>query len=292
MKTGPLPRAQTSEACALLAQSLAYDAIATVVEEKLWGDNGRRTGAVVGAWQDNELTGVLATAGRFIKLLAVKPSQRRRGVGTALLAAARANAEGNPLRVADHPGNYLSPGVDERYTDGLAFFEARGFQRVGVVENLRANLADNSQVSEARLQSLTQTLADNDVRVSRVSTEQFPVVHAFIEKSFAPVWALEAKRAHEGPRRALHVAWTNETPVAFAAADGNNQGLGWFGPAGTLLAHRGKGIGEALLIACLLDVRGTTDGGVIAWIGPKPFYERTVGATSDRRFVQLEEKKP
>ena len=74
-------------------------------------------------------------------------------------------------------------------------------------------------------------------------------------------------------------------PVAFAAADGNNQGLGWFGPAGTDIAHRGKRLGEALLVRCLEDVRGLPEAGVIAWIGPKAFYAKTVGAVDDRRFV-------
>ncbi|HEX9105241.1 MAG TPA: GNAT family N-acetyltransferase, partial [Polyangia bacterium] len=77
-------------------------------------------------------------------------------------------------------------------------------------------------------------------------------------------------------------------PVAFAAADGNNQGLGWFGPAGTDPAHRGKRLGEALLVRCLEDVRGLPEAGVIAWIGPKEFYRKTVGAVDDRRFVTLE----
>ena len=38
----------------------------------------------------------------------------------------------------------------------------------------------------------------------------------------------------------------------------------------------------------LHDVRGLPEAGVIAWIGPKEFYRKTVGAVEDRRFIQLE----
>jgi predicted N-acetyltransferase YhbS len=109
------------------------------------------------------------------------------------------------------------------------------------------------------------------------------------------VWALEAGRALDGPRRALHMAFVDgdyAAPVAFAAADGNNQGLGWFGPAGTDPGHRGKKLGEALLLRCLEDVRGLPEGGVIAWIGPKEFYAKACGAADDRRFVTLERPAP
>ncbi len=112
---------------------------------------------------------------------------------------------------------------------------------------------------------------------------------AFIARTFAPVWAWEAALAAHGPRRALHAAWRDGAPVAFAAADGNNRGLGWFGPAGTDSQHRGRGLGEALLIRCLEDVRGLPEAGVIAWIGPKPFYARACGAVDDRRFKAWEE---
>ncbi|HXU74312.1 MAG TPA: GNAT family N-acetyltransferase, partial [Polyangia bacterium] len=105
------------EARALLTAALPHDRIDVVAAEKLFGDNGARSGAAVGAFEGDTLVGVIATAGRWIKLLAVDERHRRKGIATALLA----RAEGNPLRVMDHPGNYLSPGLDGRYHDGRAF---------------------------------------------------------------------------------------------------------------------------------------------------------------------------
>lgn len=261
----------------LLARALPHDRIAVVAAEKLFGSDGARAGVTLGAWQHDELVGVLAAAGRWIKLLAVDERQRRRGIATQLLLQLDPDAR---LRVADHPGNYLSPGIDERYHEGLAFFLARGFRQVGLVENLRAPL-------DRPLKRMWVP----GYQLRRVQGDDRPRVLDWIARAFAPVWALEAARAGDGPRHALHAAFaadTPDTPVAFAAADGNNQGLGWFGPAGTDPAHRGKRLGEALLISCLEDVRGLPEGGVIAWIGPKEFYRKTVAAVEDRRFVQLE----
>ena len=124
--------------------------------------------------------------------------------------------------------------------------------------------------------------------IRRVTSADRASLLGWIAAKFAPVWAFEVARALDGPRRAVHAAWRAGTPVAFAAADGNNQGLGWFGPAGTDPAHRSKRLGESLLLRCLADVRGLPEGGVIAWIGPKGFYAKACGAADDRRFVTLE----
>ena len=273
MHTAALAPDALEPARALLTAALPHDRIDVVAAEKLFGDNGARTGAAFGAWEGTTLVGVLATAGRWIKLLAVDERRRRRGIGSALLALA---GDGK-LRVMDHPGNYLSPGLDGRYHDARAFFAARGFRELGVVENIRA--------------PLDQPLRLIDVAgyvIRRVDPTERAALLGWIAQKFAPVWAVEVGRALDGPRRAVHAAWHEGAPVAFAAADGNNQGLGWFGPAGTDLAHRGKKLGEALLVRCLEDVRGLPEAGVIAWIGPKDFYRKTVGAVDDRRFVTLE----
>jgi mycothiol synthase len=268
-----LPPEALDAARALLTAALPHDRVDVVAAEKLFGENGARTGAAFGAWEGDALVGVMATAGRWIKLLAVDERHRRRGIATELLR----RAEGR-LRVMDHPGNYLSPGLDGRYLEARAFFAARNFRELGVVENIRAPL-------DTPLRPIVVTGYD----IGRVDPTQRAPLLEWIAHKFAPVWAYEVGRAIDGPRRAAHAAWQDGAPVAFAAADGNNQGLGWFGPAGTDPAHRGKRLGEALLVRCLEDVRGLPEAGVIAWIGPKQFYAKTVGAVDDRRFVTLEQ---
>jgi GNAT superfamily N-acetyltransferase len=300
VRIASLRREQLAAATTLLAQSLPRDGIAIVAEEKLFGGNGTRSGLTVGAFADDDsLVGVVASAGRWVKLLAVAEPERRRGIGSALLDHVQQAQPEAGLRIGDHPGNYLSPGVDGGYADARAFFDARGFREVGMVENIRAPMDTLPPMSEVAGYTLCRVDATNRA-----------LVLDWIGRSFAPVWALEAGRALDGPRHALHVALVDGgdgalvdggdgalvdggdgAPVAFAAADGNNQGLGWFGPAGTQAAHRGKRLGEALLLRCLHDVRGLPEAGVIAWIGPKEFYRKTVGAVEDRRFIQLERPK-
>ncbi len=77
---------------------------------------------------------------------------------------------------------------------------------------------------------------------------------------------------------------------AFAAHDGNNRGLGWVGPTGTWPAHRGQGLGEALLLACLVDVAAAHPQCEVAWIGPRPFYDKVAGIAAERRFVLLQKR--
>lgn len=281
MHIGPLGPHELDRARALLAAALPYDRVDVVAAEKLFGDNGARAGLTTGAWDGDALVGVLASAGRFIKLLAVAATHRRRGIGSALVDVVAELHPTATLRVGDHPGNYLSPGVDARYAEGRAFFAACGFREVGAVENIRAPL-DRPLPAPAVA----------GYELARVDEARRALVLDWIARAFAPVWAFEAARALDGPRHALHAAFAGGAPVAFAAADGNNQGLGWFGPAGTDPAHRGRRLGEALLVRCLDDVRGLPEAGVIAWIGPKAFYAKTVGAVDDRRFVQLEREPP
>jgi GNAT superfamily N-acetyltransferase len=290
----PLGAADLDAARALLAAALPLDRAAVVAEEKLFGGNGPRAGHAVGAVRsDGRLVGVVATAGRWVKLLAVAPEARRQGIGTLLLEEARRRAPANArLRIFDHPGNYLSPGVDVRYAEARAFLTARGFVDEGTIENIRIPLDGNSLVTDDRAAELAERAAARGYRVGRASAAERAPLLAWIERAFAPIWAFEVARALDGPRAAVHVAWRGEEPVAFAAADGNNQGLGWFGPAGTDPAHRGRGLGEVLLLRCLLDVRGLPEGGVIAWIGPKAFYERSAGAVDDRRFTLFAEAAP
>jgi GNAT superfamily N-acetyltransferase len=286
-----LERGELPAARALVDAALTYDRAGVVLEEKLFGADGSgRTGMALAAHHAGALVGLIASAGRYLKLLAVAPAARRRGVASALVDAVQARTPDARLRVGDQPGNYLTPGLDARYEEARAFFATRGFAVCGETENLRAPLDDNPRVTPARAAEAASRARDAGYQIARGDTVERAPLLDWIGRAFAPVWAQEAARALDGPRRALHVALQHNVPVAFAAADGNNQGLGWFGPAGTDPAHRGRGLGEALLLACLEDVRGLPEAGVIAWIGPKAFYARAVGAVSDRRFLQMERK--
>jgi mycothiol synthase len=277
----------------IVEAAFPFDKVAPVLEEKLIGPNGSRAGTTLVAWDGDVAAGVIAMAGRWIKLFAVDPGKRGRGVGTLLLDLARTwvrtRGGGGKLRFMDHPGNYLSPGLDAREEAGRRWVEKHRFRVASENVNLRVPLVGNSKVTDDRGSELAQRARARGYEVRRVGKRERDVLLRVATEAFAPAWAFELGRAMDQDPPAVFAAWKEGSPVAFAAHDANNSGLGWFGPAGTLAAHRGQGLGEALLIACLLDVRDKPDGGVIAWIGPREFYEKSAGAVDDRHFVVYEE---
>lgn len=136
--------------------------------------------------------------------------------------------------------------------------------------NLRAPVRDNPLITEERLATLQHgATTEAGYTLRRATASDVEPLLQTVSSSFAPVWSFEVARAlgpslvkgeatewaeelPEGP--AVHVALDGDgAVVAFAAHDGNNRELGWFGPMGTLDHHRGHGLGEALLLGCLLQ---------------------------------------
>ena len=288
-----MDRADLDAVRGLLEAAFPFDRVGLVLEEKLLGSNGARPGNTLIAWDGTEPAGVIAMAGRWIKLFAVDPRKRGQGVGTRLLDLAgswvRSRGGGGKLRFMDHPGNYLSPGLDVRESAGRAWVERHGFHAVSENVNLRVPLEGNPKVSAERARELGERCRHGGYSVRRVLRAERELLLRVAAEAFAPAWAFELGRAMDQDPVAVFAAWKDGAPVAFAAHDANNSGLGWFGPAGTLTAHRHHGLGEALLVHCLVDVKDQPEGGVIAWIGPQEFYERAAGAVVDRRFVAYEE---
>jgi mycothiol synthase len=291
-----LPRDALEVARALLVRACPYDPVETVAEEKLFGSSptGIGAAATLGAWTGDRLVGVSAQAGRWLRLIAVDPEARERGIGHALLdeVIARARVAGvHKLRVGDQPGNYLGPGVDERNHVLLEWLEKRGFQWWGGNANLKVPLRDNAKVTPARAREQAEAVAADGFELRRARMDDAAALLELAHE-FLPSWAFEAElalRRNDPP--AVHVAVQRGSGrlAAFAAHDGNNRGLGWFGPAGARPEYRGKGLGAALLVRCLLDVAATgAEWATIAWIGPREFYERMVGAVDDRMFVVME----
>ena len=113
-----------------------------------------------------------------------------------------------------------------------------------------------------------------------------------IRRALAP----ELELATDWVRRTFGSGWSSETAVAisrqpptcFLATQGGRligfscheaTARGFFGPTGVDQAARGQGIGHALLLASLLDLKAMGYAyAIIGDVGPSAFYERTVGA--------------
>ncbi|HEY6037192.1 MAG TPA: GNAT family N-acetyltransferase, partial [Kofleriaceae bacterium] len=89
---GPLDRAELAAATTLLREACAFDRADVVADEKLFGPGPAGPASALGAWAGDELVGVAAWCSRYIRVLAIAPAARNRGVGSALLEACEREA--------------------------------------------------------------------------------------------------------------------------------------------------------------------------------------------------------
>lgn len=219
----------------------------------------------------------------IVKLLVVDPCARRQGTGAALLQrleSALTRRGASVLRVAESAPNYLVPGVDARYTDGLAFFAAQGYRKTGEAFNLQADLGGSDIPT---LQALGDT-----IELRRAGPDDLAPLAAFLEQRW-PTWHAEVMSAAGNEPATLHIAVAGDEIIGFAAHDANNKGTAWFGPMGVSANARRSGVGCALLRRCLADLqRQGHRHAIIPWVDAVPFYEKCAGATLFRTFVRLE----
>lgn len=272
---------------------------AALLDDKIWGDpdyrpdmtflnrrDARVDGLAMGVVRDHggEPTG-------FVKLLAVIPDRRGNGTGSRLLAAlesAMAIAGARVFRVAESAPNYLAPGVDTRYADGLRFLRNHGYEPGGETCNMKVDLRSR----EFPTDRVEQQLVQKGIRVRRASRRDSRALEALVGE-FGGTWWHEVQRSMACDPPAVHVADRAERLLAFAACGGNNADAGWFGPMGTTPDARGLGIGAVLLRRCLRELQGRGfREATIPWVGPVVFYEKHAGAKVAGRYLRLEKRLP
>lgn len=299
MIVAELDRAELAEIAALLDRACAYDRAGVVAEQLVFGPapklvDNRQVGELhpraFGVRDGARLVGAAATCGSRIRVLAVDPCARRGGIGAALLDACCAAIRGDGFpkaRTLDQPGNYLAPGIDVANRMTIGWLERRGFVRLPDERaNVRIAVRGNPRVSEARATETAEAARAKGFEVRRARRDETALLDA-VAAEFGGAWPFELARALEHDPPGVHVALRDGAYCAFAAHDGNNRGLGWFGPTGTWPEQRGNGLGEALLLACLVDVAAHHAFCEVAWIGPRPFYDKVAGVAEDRAFVVL-----
>jgi GNAT superfamily N-acetyltransferase len=122
-----------------------------------------------------------------------------------------------------------------------------------------------------------EALAKEGINIRRIAPYEASVLRRFVESNFSEVRADEAGRSLSFQPISCFIATREKKIIGFGCYDTTCRGF--FGPTGVLEAYRGKGIGKALLIACL---RGMREIGyayaVIGGAGPVKFYEKNCGA--------------
>lgn len=222
-----------------------------------------------------------------VRLLAVSRAVRERGIGSKLLAeieARMASRGAVHFSIMDVPANYFMPGVDPRYTEATCFLEKNGYKRTVVNQNMLCEVGPAKYDCAGRIAALGR----EGIEIRRATRADAKALEAFLGKEF-PGWEQEVANALENDPPTVHIALKEGALIAFAAAEGNNKGLGWFGPMGTTPACRGKGIGAITLQLCLNDLGALGHRyAIIPWVGPTRFYALACAAWRDRTFWAYE----
>jgi len=125
---------------------------------------------------------------------------------------------------------------------------------------------------------LDERVHNAGVTIRRALAPELELVTGWVRQKFSAGWSSETAVSMMRQPPTCFLATKEEKLVGFACHE--SIARGFFGPTGVDEAVRGQGIGHALLLASLLDLK--TMGyayAIIGDVGPSEFYERTVGAT-------------
>jgi GNAT superfamily N-acetyltransferase len=105
-----------------------------------------------------------------------------------------------------------------------------------------------------------------------------PVITRWVAQLFPPTWVSEASAALSNRPLTLFIAHYGNDLQGFCCYDATARGF--VGPIGVVESARGTGIGAALLLACLYDMRTMGYGYAIAGhVGAPDFFRKVAGAT-------------
>ncbi len=139
-----------------------------------------------------------------------------------------------------------------------------------------------------------EKLRAEGIHIRRPNPWELTELREFIEKHFSRGWADETSVAFANKPISAFIARHEDKIVGFAAYECTRRNF--FGPTGVAEDYRGRGIGKALLLACLYAMQ---DMGyvyaIIGGAGPVEFYEKACGAVpitigEGRGFYPLEDE--
>lgn len=122
-----------------------------------------------------------------------------------------------------------------------------------------------------------ECLARDGITIRRAQPYESSLVRKFALENFSDVWADEVMIAFSHQPITCYIATHEKRIVGFGCYETTCRAF--FGPTGVLESYRGKGIGKALLLACMHGLRELGYAyAIIGGAGPVHFYEKCVGA--------------
>lgn len=125
---------------------------------------------------------------------------------------------------------------------------------------------------------LYQKLDEQGIILRRANAYERHIVADWVAEHFSPKWVSEVKVAFSRQPITCFIATRNKEILGFACIE--TTAKGFYGPTGVSESARGTGIGKALLFRSMEALRDSGYVyGVIGGVGPREFYEKTIGAT-------------
>jgi GNAT superfamily N-acetyltransferase len=126
-------------------------------------------------------------------------------------------------------------------------------------------------------QPLLSELKAQGILIRRPLAAERNIAVDWVSKHFGSGWASEAAVSFSYQPITSFIAVKDGKILGFACYDACYRNF--FGPTGVDEAHRGKGIGKALLLESLYAMKAQGYAyGIIGGVGPADFYSKAVGA--------------
>jgi GNAT superfamily N-acetyltransferase len=127
------------------------------------------------------------------------------------------------------------------------------------------------------LEAAMLAIENAGVNVRRAQPFELTPVRIFVKLKFSRAWADEISVGFVNKPVSVFIATAEKEIVGFAAYECTRRCF--FGPIGVVENMRGRGVGKALLLACLFGLRDIGYVyGIIGRAGPIEFYEKYLGA--------------